>query len=152
MNFKVLPMTKNDLESIKDILNIDFDDFWNYNTLYSELENENSKYIVCKFNDNIIGFAGIKQLLDETHITNIVVKKDLRKMGIGSILLEKLIEMAKTSNSTLITLEVNCKNAAAYQLYLKNNFKVVGFRKKYYNNTDDAIIMSLKFDINQGGN
>lgn len=149
MNFKILPMTKNDLESIKDVLFIDFDDFWNYNTFCSELDNSNSEYIVCRFNDNIVGFAGILKVLDEVHITNIVVKKDLRKMGIGSILLEKLIEMAKLHNATLITLEVNCKNASAYQLYLKHNFKVVGFRKKYYNNTDDAIIMTLKFDKNK---
>ena len=89
------------------------------------------------------GFAGLWRAVDDIHITNIVVKKDLRQMGIGSLLLEKLIEVAKTENVNSITLEVSSKNAAAYQLYLKYNFKIAGLRKKYYSFTDDAIIMTL---------
>ena len=143
MNFIITQMTNNDLEVIKDTLTIEFDDFWNYSTLSNELQNSNSSYIVCKFKNNIIGFAGLWRAVDDIHITNIVVRKDLRKMGIGSILLEKLIEIAKNENANSITLEVNSKNVAAYQLYLKHNFKVAGLRKKYYHNIDDAIIMTL---------
>lgn len=91
----------------------------------------------------LFGFASLWRAVDDIHITNIVVKKDLRQMGIGSLLLEKLIEIAKAENAHSITLEVNAKNAAAYQLYLKYHFKIAGLRKKYYHSTDDAIIMTL---------
>ena len=40
-------------------------------------------------------------------------------------------------------LEVNATNIPAQKLYEKFGFKVVGLRKKYYNNKDDAIIMTL---------
>ena len=43
---------------------------------------------------------------------------------------------------TSITLEVNSNNLAAIELYKKYGFKNVGLRKKYYNNTFDAIIMT----------
>ncbi len=77
-NFEINYMCFNDLEHIKDILKSDFDDFWNYNVFKSELENQNSTYFVAKFNDEIVGFAGVLVVLDEADITNIVVKKDFR--------------------------------------------------------------------------
>ena len=77
-NFEIDYMCVNDLEHIKDILESDFDDFWNYNVFKSELENSNSTYFVAKSNYEIVGFAGILVVLDEADITNIVVKKDFR--------------------------------------------------------------------------
>ena len=56
MSFQIIPMTKNDLEEIKDILNVEFDDFWNYTTLFSELSNNNSSYFICRFNNLIVRF------------------------------------------------------------------------------------------------
>ena len=136
-----------DLEEIKNELTIDFDDFWNYNILKQELENENSNYVVAKAKGNTVGFGGIWQSLDETHITNIVVKKDLRAIGIGSFILEKLIEMSKQKNSTSITLEVRATNMCAISLYKKYNFEELGRRKMYYQNpAEDAIIMTLKLN------
>ncbi len=58
----------------------DFDDFWNYNILKDELSSNTSYYIIAKCENIITGFAGIKFLLDEAHITNIVVKKDMRHL------------------------------------------------------------------------
>ena len=43
----IAKMTISDLDSIKDILSSDFDDFWNYNILKEELESETSNYIVA---------------------------------------------------------------------------------------------------------
>ena len=78
-NFEIDYMCVNDLEHIKDILESDFDDFWNYNVFKSELENSNSTYFVAKSsNDEIVGFVGVLVVLDEADITNIVVKKDFR--------------------------------------------------------------------------
>ena len=54
-NVEITIMTINDLEEIKDILENDFDDFWNYNVFKGELENPNSKYIVAKKEGKIVG-------------------------------------------------------------------------------------------------
>jgi ribosomal-protein-alanine N-acetyltransferase len=77
-NIEVSVMNIQDLENIKDILEIDFDDFWNYNIFKSEIENPNSTYFVIKINNEIVGFAGVLIVLDEADITNIVVKKQFR--------------------------------------------------------------------------
>lgn len=142
MNLEIYNMTDYDLSLIKDILIDDFDDFWTYDVLQEELNNPNSEYFVAKLENNILGFAGIWKAVDDVHITDIVVKKSNRQTGIGNKLLEKLIQTAKSQNFNSITLEVNEHNQPAINLYLKYGFKNVGFRKKYYNNKDNAIIMT----------
>ena len=57
-NYLISEMKIEDLENIKDILEVDFDEFWNYETLKEELESNFSKYFIAKQNDNIVGFAG----------------------------------------------------------------------------------------------
>ena len=144
MEIQINNMNLNDLESICSNLEKDFDDFWNYNILKNELQNPNSIYFVATDNNNnILGFAGILKILDEADITNIVVKKDYRNKGIGTMLLKHLILEAKKQNLLTITLEVNEKNKNAILLYKKFKFEELGIRKKYYNNTDNAIIMTL---------
>ena len=143
MDFKINKMTIEDLESIKNILASDFDNFWSFDVLEDELECDNSYVIVAKNTDNtIVGFAGLKTILDEADIMNIVVKKDFRHNGIGSILLENLINYSKNTNMKTITLEVNENNLSAIRLYDKFSFDKLGIRKKYYNGESDAIIMS----------
>lgn len=145
-NFKIRKMTLDDLETIKDILISDFDDFWDYNILKNELVNENCYYCIAQnTQDEIVGFAGVQFILDEANITNIVTKKDFRKLGIGSLLLNYLITISKEKKMASITLEVNENNIPAKNLYRKYRFNDIGFRKNYYNGTDNAIIMTLYF-------
>lgn len=141
-NIVISEMSEADLLYLKNSLN-EFDDFWTFNILEQEFKNENTTYIVAKENDFVVGFAGLLMIVDEANIMNIVTKKDKRNSGIGTLLLKKLIELAREKNSTSITLEVNEKNIPAINLYKKLQFKEVGVRKKYYDNTDSAILMTL---------
>jgi ribosomal-protein-alanine N-acetyltransferase len=142
MQIKINKMNLSDLDKISDKLISEFDDFWNYNVFKSELENENSKYIVATENDEIVGFAGIWIAIDEAHITNIVTKKSYRNKGIGNLLLENLINLSCSLNLNSITLEVKESNIPAIKLYEKFDFKNLGIRKNYYNNCENAIIMT----------
>ena len=143
---KIEEMSLSDLESIKDILISDFDDFWNYNILKEELESIDSKYIVAKTNDGeIIGFAGIKIIVDTADIMNIVVKKSWRNQGVGNLLLNNLISLCKELNLVSLSLEVNEDNLPAIHLYEKFGFKQIGVRKNYYHDKD-GIILSMFLD------
>lgn len=154
-NIEVCKMTISDFNNIRNILLSDFDDFWNSDILKSELEDENSYYIIARIPITntaniqtnscyeIIGFAGLKIILDEADVMNIVTKKGKRNLGIGKLMLEKLIHIAKENGVKKITLEVNSKNTPAMHLYKKLNFEEISVRKQYYKNADDAIIMQL---------
>ena len=147
MNLLIEKMTLKDLEKISDIFYSEFDDYWTINMLKQELENSNTYYVVAKINDEIVGFGGVYKILDEMNINYIVTKKNKRNLGIASQILYNLISFANTKKIKTIMLEVNEKNIFAIKLYEKFEFKKVGLRKEYYNNTDNAIMMTKTINV-----
>ena len=94
---------------------------------------------------NIIGFAGIWVLADESHITNIAVRKSHLRRGIGELLLIHLIELSRKLKADIMTLEVRASNASAQSLYIKYGFTQVGLRRAYYtDNREDGMLMSTE--------
>ena len=146
MDIEIEKMTKEHLEQIKDILQSEFDEFWNADVLEKELENPLSTYIVAINEGQVVGYAGLWEPCDEGHVTNIVTKLDKRGNKIATKMLEELINMAREKHLRCVTLEVNVHNDIAISLYQKYNFVEVGRRPKYYNNIDDAIIMTLELN------
>lgn len=148
MDYTIAEMKIQDLQEIKNCLDTEYDNFWSYQTLESEINSESSIYIIIKNNQNLIlGFTGIKVILDEAELMNIVVKKDFRNIGIGALLLDYMIYYSKNIDLKTITLEVNEINIPAIKLYEKFDFEKLGIRKKYYNGENDAIIMSKKIKL-----
>lgn len=146
-NINIENMQIDHLDLIANNLESDFDDFWNYNVFKSELENANSKYLVAKIDNEIVGFAGIIPVLDEADISNIVVHQNFRNQKIGSYLLQGIINLAISLNLKKINLEVRESNTPAIKLYEKYGFEVCGIRKKYYDNVENAILMKKNLDI-----
>ncbi len=140
-------LNQNYLADLKKNLN-EYDEFWNEKILEDEFNNQNSKYYVLIVNDFIAGFGGLWFNIDEAHIMNIAVNKNMRRNGYGTKILSFLINVAKNNHKKCITLEVKSDNLPAIKLYNKFGFENVGKRKKYYNNEIDAIIMTKFFDTN----
>ena len=129
--------------NISDLENLDiskFDDFWNIDILKDELNSENSKFVCAKLENTVIGFAGIKIILDEADIMNIAVMKNYRRQGVATLLLNHIFNICKEKNIETLNLEVNEENFSAISLYQKFGFKECGRRKKYYDNKYDAIL------------
>jgi ribosomal-protein-alanine N-acetyltransferase len=93
--------------------------------------------------ESVLGFAGIWLLADEAHITNIAVRRQYQRCGIGALLLIAICDLAVKLNAALITLEVRISNLPAQRLYLKYGFAQTGVRPSYYtDNREDAVLMS----------
>lgn len=118
-----------------------FDDFWNIDILKDELKSQNSEFVCAKIENKVVGFAGIKIVLDTADIMNIAVKEDYRRQGIATLLLNNILDICNEKNIKTINLEVNEENFSAIRLYQKFGFKENGRRKKYYDNKFDAILM-----------
>ena len=144
MEIQINKMKLEDLDCIKNILLTDFDDFWNYDIFKTELESKNSKYIKAKVGNEIVGFAGVKVVLEQADIMYIVTKKNFRNKGIGSLLLKSLIDICKKLNVSSIMLEVDENNLSAIHLYENFGFEVLSTRKNYYG-TNSALIMRKEF-------
>jgi ribosomal-protein-alanine N-acetyltransferase len=93
----------------------------------------------------ILGFAGFWMMAGEAHITNIAVREQHQRQGIGELLLISLIDLARELGARLMTLEVRASNTAAQSLYGKYGFIQVGVRRGYYtDNREDGVLMSIE--------
>jgi ribosomal-protein-alanine N-acetyltransferase len=93
----------------------------------------------------IVGFSGIWVLAEEAHITNIAVRREYQRRGIGELLMLGTIDLAEELHAVVMTLEVRASNEAAQNLYCKYGFEKVGVRYSYYlDNREDAVIMTTK--------
>ena len=72
-------MKLQDLDEIKDTLYENFNDFWTYEIFKEELVNNSNSYLVLKYNDEIVCYGGLKFILDEAELMNIVTKKTMRR-------------------------------------------------------------------------
>lgn len=110
-------------------------------------EDENSRIFRSQY---IIGFSGIWMMAGEAHITNIAVREQYQRQGIGELLLVSTIDLSREQQAEMMTLEVRESNKIAQNLYSKYGFKQTGIRRGYYlDNREDAIIMSTE-SINSG--
>ena len=95
--------------------------------------------------DYILGFASIWVMADEAHLTNIAVRKQLQRQGIGELLLISMIDRIAKLKAEFITLEVRVSNISAQRLYQKYGFNQVGIRPGYYtDNREDALLMTTE--------
>ena len=74
---------------------------------------------------------------------NIVVKKNYRNNGVGTLLLENLISLCNELNLQSLSLEVNEENLPAINLYKKFGFKDIGTRKNYYKDKNGIIMKKV---------
>ncbi len=138
-------MTLDDIEAVHDIEAATFRTPWSKESFYKEVtDNPCARYVVLREDGVTIAYAGVWFVLDEGHITNIAVREDRRGMGYGEQVTRAMIQLAADSGMNWMTLEVRRSNAAAINLYHKLGFIDVGYRKRYYENTEDALIMALE--------
>jgi ribosomal-protein-alanine N-acetyltransferase len=90
-----------------------------------------------------LGYGGFWLMYDEAHISTLAVRAELRRQGLGELLLIGLLDEARRAGALCATLEVRVSNAAAQALYTKYGFEQAGRRKAYYtDNQEDALILT----------
>ena len=118
-----------------------FSDPWTYRMF---VEGFSSKlfYGVCAVEDGeIVGYACETVLFENAEVDNIAVAESCRRRGVGKKLLKKLETEAKERGARVILLEVRVSNAPAMTMYLKEGFKRIYVRPRYYPDGEDAVVM-----------
>ena len=135
-----------DINDLEDILSIEakcFETPWSKNAFETELlTNKSARYMVILSDEKVVGYGGMWIILDEAHITNIAIEPEYEGKGLGTELVNAMIDKAISLKVNSMTLEVRESNYRAQGLYGKLGFKNCGKRPKYYQDTnEDAIIM-----------
>lgn len=147
----IAPMRRRDLREVMPIEQGAYPKPWSRAVFESELRQVASGdryYVVARERSRghrLIGYAGLWFVRDpdgdQAHVTNIVVAPSARRAGIGTRLLASLADVAVERGCVAWTLEVRASNTAAQELYRSFGFAPAGVRKRYYENSDDAIVM-----------
>jgi ribosomal-protein-alanine N-acetyltransferase len=137
-------MKVEDLPAVHVIERESFSTPWPAHAYRQELENNRlAAYIVARWEEEIVGFAGIWLLVDEAHVTTFATRRAWRRQGVGERLLLALLDLARARGANEATLEVRPSNIPARRLYEKYGFKGVGVRPRYYSDdNEDALIMT----------
>ena len=89
----------------------------------------------------IVGYAGLWLNGDEAHVTNVAVQPEHQRCGVATALLLALADAAIARGCAGWTLEVRVSSTGAQELYRRFRFDPAGVRARYYENTEDAIVM-----------
>ncbi|MFZ0313795.1 MAG: ribosomal protein S18-alanine N-acetyltransferase [Candidatus Korobacteraceae bacterium] len=96
----------------------------------------------------ILGFVMARCADDEWEIENVVVAREQRRRGVGSVLVGELVQEAGRSGAAAVLLEVRESSDAARRLYEKIGFNQVGRRSGYYREPpEDALLLKICISI-----
>jgi len=94
-----------------------------------------------------IGFSLFRTVADESELLLIAVMPNEHRRGIGSMLLEDVLDRARNNGVSRVHLEVRDGNSAV-SLYREAGFSPVGRRRNYYHAADgrrfDAITLAYQ--------
>ncbi|MDC2826261.1 ribosomal protein S18-alanine N-acetyltransferase [Rodentibacter pneumotropicus] len=117
---------------------------WSLGTLKN---NQGDRYLNLKLvkDNQIIGFAICQLVLDEATLFNIAIEPVMQHKGLGTFLLQELMERLKGKGIQTLWLEVRESNPARW-LYEKHGFNEVDIRKNYYplpdGKRENAVVMA----------
>jgi ribosomal-protein-alanine N-acetyltransferase len=117
---------------------------WSRKSFENELEHKYGVFLIALIEGKVIGYGGTWVLVDEAHVTNVVVSPEFRGQGIGRKLMNEMLVKAREKGAVCATLELRKSNEVALKLYESMGFIQATVRKAYYpDNQEDAIVMML---------
>lgn len=89
----------------------------------------------------LVGVGCLWAILEEAHITTLVIEPANQSQKLGQLLLCDLLLCGYRRGLTRATLEVRASNQHAISLYQKFGFQIAGERKRYYADGENAQIL-----------
>jgi ribosomal-protein-alanine N-acetyltransferase len=139
-----------EIDAVLAIEEASFTNPWSRDMYLAELKNEGVSffYLARDNGRRVVGFCSFWRVLDELHINNLAVVPEIRRQGVASALLERVIAEGARFGIRRAMLEVRESNVPARQLYEKFGFEVAGTRSKYYTNPiEDALVLWREYHV-----
>lgn len=146
MEYKVKPL---DLHYVDEVCRMEEEAFsmpWHKESFIEMINHPDACYLVTvevgPEGERVVAGCGLRDIVGEGEITNVVTDVPYRGRGIAGKMLKVLLEEGKKRGIEAFTLEVRKSNLAAIRLYESLGFKEEGIRKNFYEKpTEDALIM-----------
>lgn len=147
--FRVVPIGEKHIKPIAMLERVCFSQPWSAEGIVESYKS-GTVFFAAENSEHMLGYIGIKPVLDEGYITNVAVFPQYRRQGVASALIERVFELARERKLSFVSLEVRVSNINAVSLYEKYGFKTEGRRRDFYRNPrEDAYIMTKRFENNE---
>jgi len=145
--YTLMPMQVDDLAEVMKIENDVYPHPWTHGNFLDSLYSGYEMWVARDEAKVLVGYLLLMVMVDEVHLLNIAVRRDLQGTGVGCILLDQAVALTRERNMHSILLEVRPSNDRAVEVYERYGFAGIGTRRGYYpaaeGKREDAIVMRL---------
>jgi len=135
------------LSDVKNVFAIDKDIYpfpWTEG-IFTDCINAGQLCIVNEIENKIVSYGVVGMIVNEAHILNLSVRRDMQGKRYGRELLVYLLDLVQRSGAERALLEVRESNQIALSLYQSMGFEEIGVRKDYYpaeGGRENAIVLA----------
>lgn len=158
MTFRIKPQTRvhirwmirRDMDEVLEIEQESFEFPWAEDDFIRCLRQRNCIGMVAEQGERVVGFMIYELHKTRLHVLNFAVADDLRRTGVGTQMIEKLIHKLSSQRRTRITLEVRETNLPAQIFFRENGFRAVSVLRDFYDDSpEDAYMMEYRFQYEE---
>jgi ribosomal-protein-alanine N-acetyltransferase len=138
-------MIRRDMEEVLHIEQQSFEFPWAEEDFVRCLRQRNCIGMVAEEGERVVGFMIYELHKSRLHILNFAVEADVRRGGVGTQMIDKLIQKLSSQRRTRITLEVRETNLAAQLFFRERGFRAVSVLHDFYDDSpEDAYVMEYR--------
>ena len=125
-------------------LDLDTMRLWNYKQWEGELSKTNIKAFGIFIEQRLRGVCVSHLLFTEAELRYFSIHPEFQRRGLGTKLINRLLNHCAENEIEKIFLEVSSKNETALSFYQSIGFYTVNIRKNYYQDGSDALLKEIK--------
>lgn len=138
-------LIRRDMEEVLEIERTSFEFAWTEEDFLTCLRQRNCIGMVAERNHKIVGFMVYELHKSRLRILNFAVSPDARRQGVGTQMVQRLVDKLSQQRRKEIILEVRETNLAAQLFFKKQSFRAVCVLRNHYDDTtEDAYYMQYR--------
>lgn len=139
-------MVEGDVSAVARLERDTFSSPWRADAFLSVMSGKETEIWVAEVEgEGVVGYAVMWCVLDHGELANLAVHPGHRNRGLGSLLLDRVIDRASTRGARNLYLEVRASNHRAAELYERKGFHEIGWRRNYYDRPrEDARVLAMR--------
>ena len=142
MELVIKPLTEEYVDAVCVLEEEAFSMPWHKESFLEMILNKDACYLVGLIENKVVASCGLRNIVGDGEITNVVTSVDIRGKGIARQMILKLMEEGCKMGVEAFTLEVRKSNETAIHLYESLGFVTEGIRRNFYEDpVEDALIM-----------
>lgn len=151
LNVEIRWLIRRDMNEVLQIERDSFENAWSEEDFLCCLRQRNCIGMVAEHEGQVVGFVIYELHKARLRVLNIAVAVSFRRQGVGTQLIQRLVEKLSQQRRQEILLEVRESNLPAQLFYKSLGFLAVCVLRRYYDDTEeDAYVMRYRlFETNR---